>query len=133
MTTREVEEACAEDEELLAVRQCINGKPWDQLVYKRYLLCSDELCSIGKLVLRGTRIVIPKKLRPQYYPLLTKAIWASFELSRSYAAKYGGLEWRKMLRSTLKHATDVSWSVVPVPRAHQDHTSTNRAVERFGC
>lgn len=69
MTTREVEEACAEDEELLAVRQCINGKPWDQLVYKRYLLCSDELCSIGKLVLRGTRIVIPKKLRPRVLSL----------------------------------------------------------------
>ena len=37
-TTREVEEASADDEELSAVRQCINGKPWDQLVYKRYLL-----------------------------------------------------------------------------------------------
>lgn len=69
MTTREVEEASAEDEELLAVRQCINGKPWDQLVYKRYLLCSGELCSIGKLVLRGTRIAIPKKLRPRVLSL----------------------------------------------------------------
>ena len=65
MTTREVEEASAADEELSAVRQCISGKPWDQLVYKRYLPCSGELCTIGKLVLRGTRIVIPKKLRPR--------------------------------------------------------------------
>ena len=69
MTTREAEEASAEDEELLAVRQCINGKPWDQLVYKRYLLCSGELCSIGKLVLSGTRIAIPKKLRPRVLSL----------------------------------------------------------------
>ena len=65
MTTREVEEASADDEELAAVKQCINGKPWDQLVYKRYLPCSGELCTIGQLVLRGTRIVIPKKLRPR--------------------------------------------------------------------
>ena len=65
MTTREVEEASAADEELSAVRQCINGKPWDQLVYKRYFPCSGELCTIGKLILRGTRIVIPKKLRPR--------------------------------------------------------------------
>ena len=65
MTTHEVEEASANDEELSAVRQCINGKLWDQLVYKRYLPCSGELCTIGKLVLRGTRIIIPKKLRPR--------------------------------------------------------------------
>ena len=69
MTTREVEEASADDEELLAVRQCINGKPWDQLVYKRYLMCSGELCAIGKLTLRGTRIVISKKLRPRVLSL----------------------------------------------------------------
>ena len=60
MTTREVEGASATDEELSAVRQCISGKPWDQLVYKRYLPCSGKLGSIGKLILRGTRIVIPK-------------------------------------------------------------------------
>ena len=62
MTTREVEEASADDEELSAVRQCINGKPWDQLVYKRS-------CTIGKLILRGTRIVIPKKLRPRVFSI----------------------------------------------------------------
>ena len=31
MTTREVEEASAIDEELCAVRECLNGKPWEQL------------------------------------------------------------------------------------------------------
>ena len=65
MTTREVEEASAADEELSVVGQCIIVKPWDQLVFKRYLPCSDELCTIGKLILRGTRIVIPKKRRPR--------------------------------------------------------------------
>ena len=66
MTTREIEEASAADEELSAVRQCINRKPWDQLVsYKQYLKCSGELCTNVKLILRGTRTVIPKKLRPR--------------------------------------------------------------------
>ena len=60
MTTREVE-----DEELSAIRKCINGEPRDQLVYKQYIPCSGELCTIGQLILRGTRIVIPTKLRPR--------------------------------------------------------------------
>ena len=65
MTTREVEEASAIDEELCAVKECLNGKPWDQLAYKRYLPCSSELCNIGQLILRATRIVIQKKVRPR--------------------------------------------------------------------
>ena len=31
MTTREVEEATAEDEEPSAIRKCIDGESWDQL------------------------------------------------------------------------------------------------------
>ena len=62
VTTREVEEAFAADKELSAVRQCINAKPWDQLAYEQYLPCSGELCAIGKLILKGTRIVIPKSV-----------------------------------------------------------------------
>ena len=34
MATREVEEASAIDEELCAVRECLNGKPWEQLANK---------------------------------------------------------------------------------------------------
>ena len=69
MSTREVEDASGIDEELCAVKECGNGKPWDQLAYKKYLPCSSELCSIGQLILRGTRIVIPKKLRPRVLSL----------------------------------------------------------------
>ena len=69
MTTREVEEASAEDEELSAIRKCIDGESWDQLAYKQYIPCSGELCTIGQLILRGTRIVIPKKLRPRILSL----------------------------------------------------------------
>ena len=47
LTTGEVEEASEIDEELCAVKECLNGKPWDQLAYKKYLTCSSELCSMG--------------------------------------------------------------------------------------
>ena len=63
MTTREIEEASAEDEELMELRACIYEGSWKGDKLKQYLPVSGELCVIGKLVLRGTRIVIPSKLR----------------------------------------------------------------------
>ncbi|XP_028413782.1 uncharacterized protein K02A2.6-like [Dendronephthya gigantea] len=69
MTTREVEEASADDEELATVRKSINDSSWDKMAYKQYIPCCDELCVIGQLVLRGTRVVIPKKLRPKVLSL----------------------------------------------------------------
>ena len=65
MTTPEVEEASGEDEALAEVRKSINGTSWGQLVYKQYLPCYCELCAIGQLIIRGTRIIIPKRLRPR--------------------------------------------------------------------
>ena len=69
MTTREVEEASAQDEELVEVRKSINQGSWDKMIYKQYIPCCDELCIVGQLVLRGTRIVIPKKLRSRVLSL----------------------------------------------------------------
>lgn len=69
MTTREVEEASADDQELSEVRKCINGTPWEQLKHKQYVPVSSELCVIGQLVLRGPRIVAPVKLRPRLLSL----------------------------------------------------------------
>ena len=61
MTTPEVEEASVAEEEFSAVRQCISGKPRDQLVYKGYLPCSGELCNIGNLILRGIEQELPSR------------------------------------------------------------------------
>ena len=69
MTTREVEESSGEDEELTEIRECVNSGRWDKTKYKRYIPVSSELCTIGKLVLRGTRLVIPTKLRTQVLTL----------------------------------------------------------------
>ncbi|XP_021353566.1 uncharacterized protein K02A2.6-like [Mizuhopecten yessoensis] len=63
LSTRQIEEESAVDEELCNVRKCIKTQRWHELTNKRYLAVKDELCIIGMLVLRGTRIVIPETLR----------------------------------------------------------------------
>ena len=63
LSTREVEEASATDEELTVLREAIKTGRFDQC--KTYALAAGELCVIGQLVLRGTRMVLPNKLRPQ--------------------------------------------------------------------
>ena len=63
MTTREVERASSEDTELQQLRK-LHGT-WVGCADKIYAAISGELCVIGQLVLRGSMIVIPHKLRRQ--------------------------------------------------------------------
>ena len=69
MTTREIEEASSEDKEFAELRQHIKEGNWKGDQHKQYILVGGELCVIGKLILRGTRIVIPNKLRPRVLSL----------------------------------------------------------------
>ena len=46
------------DQELSNVRECIQKRQWETLENKRYLMVRSELSVIGKLVLRGTRILL---------------------------------------------------------------------------
>ena len=68
MTTREIERALAEDDELSELRRCITTNQWESTQCKKYIPVSSELCVIGKLVLRSTRIVIPQVSKIQYVP-----------------------------------------------------------------
>ena len=63
LTTRKVEEASALDEELKILREAIKTGRYEKC--KAYAPAAGELCVIGQLVLRGTRIVLPSQLRPQ--------------------------------------------------------------------
>lgn len=63
MTAREIEEASAEDEELTEVRRSIKTENWNDCPNPVCRTLRNELTTLGKLVLRGTRIVIPKSLR----------------------------------------------------------------------
>ena len=63
MNTKEIEEISADDEELTAVREAIHTGNYEKC--KAYSPIAGELCTYGQLVLRGTRIVLPSKLRPR--------------------------------------------------------------------
>ncbi len=63
VTTRQVEEASSDDPELAQVRKCIEMCDWASSSNTGYLAVKDELCTIGKLVMRGPKIVIPSSLR----------------------------------------------------------------------
>ena len=69
MTTRELEEVSAEDEEFSELRHRIKSGTWRDGQLKQYISEASELCVIGKVILRGTRIVIPSKLRPRVLTL----------------------------------------------------------------
>ena len=62
-TTCEIEEASADDEELKEVRKAIATGLFEKC--RQYMTVEGELCVIGQLVLRGTRIIIPRKLQPR--------------------------------------------------------------------
>ena len=65
LTVKEVERASEEDPELTSVRHYIQSGDWSQCKMPHFLCVKNELCVLGKLVLRGTRIVIPQSLRKQ--------------------------------------------------------------------
>ena len=63
LTTHEIEEASADDEELKEVRKAIATGRFEKC--RQYMTVAGELCVIGQLVLRGTRIIILSKLQPR--------------------------------------------------------------------
>ena len=59
---QEIEKVSADDEELQVVRGCLASGNWEGAP-KSYVCVRNELTIIGHVILRGTRIVIPEKLR----------------------------------------------------------------------
>ena len=64
LSTRQVEDASKEDEELSKVRDSLTNDNWGRESVN-FSAFKSELTCVGYLILRGTRIVIPKKLRQQ--------------------------------------------------------------------
>ena len=75
MTTHEVERASSDDAELQQLRECIDTGRWTDCPETFYAAITGELCVIGQLVLRGSRIVMPCTLRPQALALHTRDTW----------------------------------------------------------
>lgn len=63
LTTREVEMASDTDTEMGDIRSCLLSGKWHTLPHVKYLLVRNKFSAIGKVVLRGTRLVIPCSLR----------------------------------------------------------------------
>lgn len=68
MTTREVERASAVDEELTTIRKCWKTGNWSTAP-NAYKLLRDEITVIGRLVMRGMRIIVPLSLRERVLEL----------------------------------------------------------------
>ena len=68
---REIEAESATDPEISKLRQCISSRDWDKAP-PQYKHVRNELCPLGKLVLRGTRLLIPRKLRERVPDLAHK-------------------------------------------------------------
>ena len=65
---KEIERESAGDDELTKPRNCIQNNGWDSCP-SAYKAVRMELCVVGKLVLRGVRIVVPCKLRKRVIDL----------------------------------------------------------------
>jgi len=63
LTSREIERESENDPELVSVLWYIHTGDWSQCKIPGYVSVKNELCIMGKLVLRGDRIVIPQSLR----------------------------------------------------------------------
>ena len=65
---QEIEEASAEDDEITMLRKCVQTNDWT-VGEPAFKAVRNDLTVLGKLVLRGTRLVIPRKLRKQVLKL----------------------------------------------------------------
>ena len=63
-----IKELSAEDEEITKLRKCVHTSNWT-ICEADYKAIRNELIVLGKLVLRGTRLVIPRTLRRQVLDL----------------------------------------------------------------
>ena len=94
LSAREIGEASYNDAELSQVKGCVRTGNWERCTFPSYAHIKDELCIYGEILLRGSRIVVPKTLRGWR----TKGIRA-LKPNIDFAVKSGGLAWVKTLSS----------------------------------
>ncbi|GAB0100137.1 uncharacterized protein DMENIID0001_161310 [Sergentomyia squamirostris] len=59
----EIEMESKADDELTMVRECVENGTWHKSEIKQYAPFGPEIGSIGDLLIRGTKVIIPRKLR----------------------------------------------------------------------
>ena len=96
---REIEEASAQNEEIVVLRKCVQTNDWT-VGEPAFKAVRNELTVLGKLVLRGTRLVIPKLLRKLILDLAHQD-----RPSKDSVARYGG----RYRRSSRTEVHNMSW------------------------
>ena len=69
MTAAEIEAESEKDQEITNLRVCIHSSDWGRCKYPKYVFAKDKLCEFNNTVLRGTRSVVPYKLRQRVIQL----------------------------------------------------------------
>ena len=83
MTAREVGKESEKDPEMRSVRYYIQSGDWSQCKMSHYLSVKNELCTIRKLVMHGTRIVIPQSLRSEELRLAQEGHQGSMKMKNT--------------------------------------------------
>ena len=60
MSAEEIEQAALDDDEMTELRRAIQTRKWEGVNCSEYLPVANKLCVVGGIVMRATRIVIPK-------------------------------------------------------------------------
>ena len=104
--TEEIRSASTSDPELQFVRKCIT----ENTLYKlpsAFKAISSEVCVANDIVLRGTRIVLPKALRSQAMKVAHDDHAGVTRANIVSNLSYGGLAWIRTLKLISNLATHV--------------------------
>lgn len=69
LTLHEIESASSNDDELIKLKQCIMYDQWEECTNSTYKTLRYELSSVGNIILRGSRIIVPKTMRTRVIEL----------------------------------------------------------------
>ena len=111
LTPREVDEVSAVDGEMTQLRECIQTGKWESCSNQAYKTVKDELTCLGKLVLRGSRIVIPEKLRQKVIDLAHEGHQGLVKTKERLRTKVWCRESTGILRKESNHVMHAKWLV----------------------
>ena len=99
LSAREIEEVPYNDAELSQVKGFLRTGNWEHCTFPSYAHIKDELCIHGEILLRGSRIVVPKTLRDKVVRLAHVVNQGIAKTKYRFAVESGGQAWIKTLSS----------------------------------
>ena len=105
MSAEEIEQAALDDDEMKELRGAIQTGKWEGVKCSEYLPVANELCVVGGIVMRATRLVIPKKLRSTVLTIGHEGHLGVVSMKQPLRTK---VWWPKLEKGLLGPVTDVS-------------------------